>query len=112
MANGKTILLFDGSLLVGTIHLRQELTNSGEKVAYICQFGIHPDYKGKRLGTALMEMAERIAKKQGLKKVRLDTPKPARHLVEFYLRRCYQVVDEINLEGKTYRSCLFEKSLR
>lgn len=111
MLKGRTFLLCRDTAIIGTIHLREEPAESGRRAAYIGQFGILPEHKRAGLGTLLMDHVEKVAAQEGFDCLRLDTAKPALHLVRFYEKRGYRIVDETRFEGKTYESWIFEKPL-
>lgn len=112
MEKGRCFLLIDAGQIIGTIifydhdHLQRQ-----KKCAYLGQFGIDPRYKRKGLGTLLMNYVEELAAKEGYESIQLDTAKPATHLVDWYLKRKYQIIAEEQWEGKTYQSWIFEKEL-
>jgi cytolysin (calcineurin-like family phosphatase) len=58
-----------------------------------------------------MNYCETIAAQEGFDGVQLDTAIPAKHLVEWYLKRGYKIVGQEHYEGKTYDSYVFEKAL-
>jgi predicted N-acetyltransferase YhbS len=112
MKKGRCFLLFEQDLIIGTILFwEQDFLKRGKKSAYVGQFGIHPEYKRKGLGTLLMNYVEELAIKEGYESIQLDTAQPATHLVNWYLKRQYQIIADEHWEGKTYQSWIFEKEL-
>ncbi len=97
---------------VGTILMTVENHFTNRNTAYLGQFAVLPEYKKLGLGTKLIEYCESLAQKEGFEGVQLDTAIPARHLVDWYLRRGYKIVGQQHYEGKTYDSYVFEKSLK
>ncbi len=112
MKKGRCFLLLDDERIIGTILLYEEdYLKRSKKCAYVGQFGIHPEYKRKRLGSLLMDHVEKIALEECYESIQLDTAKPATHLVDWYLKREYQIIADDKWDGKTYESWIFEKPL-
>jgi len=112
MRKGRCYLLLDGQKVIGTILLYEDdYLKRSKKCAYVGQFGIHPDYKRKKLGSLLMDYVEKIALEEGYASIQLDTAKPATHLVNWYLKRDYRIIADGHWHGKTYESWIFEKPL-
>lgn len=96
--------------LVGTISLHIE-QRPEQQVLYITQFAVAPTHQRQGVGARLLQLAERRAEELGLAALQLDTAAPAVHLVEMYRKAGYQVVREVQWEGKTYKSYIMEKQL-
>jgi predicted N-acetyltransferase YhbS len=112
MQKGRCFVLLDGELIIGTIlFFDRDYLNRNKKCGYVGQFGIHPNYKRKGLGHLLMDYVESLAVQEGYESLQLDTAKPATHLVNWYLKREYQIIASTKWEGKTYESWIFERSL-
>lgn len=79
-----TYILQDGSELVGSISLSVE----GE-IGYLNQLAVSPRHRRLGLGRKLVQLAEEEAGKRGCMLVKLDTAKPAKHLIEFYQNMGY-----------------------
>ena len=75
------------------------------------QFAVEPSLQGRGLGRALMAEAERRAVAEGASHLVGDTAEPATHLIAFYERLGYRVVDRVQWPGKTYRSVVLVKTL-
>jgi GNAT superfamily N-acetyltransferase len=75
------------------------------------QFGVDPDLQGRGLGAHLLEGVEEDARAAGAREIACDTAEPARHLVYWYVRRGYRVVERVRWAGKTYPSVVLSKSL-
>jgi len=99
-----TYILQEGNELVGTISLSVE----GE-IGYLNQLAVSPRYRGLGLGRQLMQLAEEEARKRGCIMVKLDTAKPAKHLIEFYQSMGYVYDSEVQWSGKTYVSVVLKK---
>jgi predicted N-acetyltransferase YhbS len=111
MSAGKTLVIELDGKIVGTIILKKHNEFTNKNSAYLSQLAIEPSLKKMRLGTMLMDLCEKAALELGYECVQLDTAKPAQHLVDWYLKRGYQIVGETKWEGKTYESFVFEKAL-
>jgi GNAT superfamily N-acetyltransferase len=122
-AVGRCIVAHDGEHLIGTVMVRgpyrpetdqwclEAPCYRREDTAILSQFAVDPLYQGQGLGERLMDEAEAWAVTQGYVHVALDTAKPAEHLQRRYARRGYELIGEVQWEGKTYRSVLMLKKL-
>lgn len=113
MQKGTTFVLVDedGSLLA-TVNVRAEDWKNGpRRTAYVGQFAVTPRLKRQGWGRRIMDFVEDWAREQGFDQVQLDTAQPALHLVDWYRRLGYRIIDETRFEGKTYASWIFEKDL-
>ncbi len=112
MSKGRTLLVQDGEHKpIGTILMFESNKITGRRSAYFGQFGFLPEYKGRGLGSRVMDFVEDLARREGYECAQLDTAKPAKHLVDMYLKRGYRIIGETHFEGKTYDSWIFEKDL-
>ena len=111
MNTGRCFLLKQDDKILGTILFYKENYFTKRNTAYVGQFAIWPEHKKQGLGSILMDYCEKLAKAEGFEGLQLDTAIPAQHLVNWYLKRGYQVVGEQHWEGKTYDSYIFEKEL-
>jgi GNAT superfamily N-acetyltransferase len=75
------------------------------------QFAVEPGLQRRGLGRALMAEAERRAREGGATHLVGDTAEPATHLIAFYERLGYRVVDRVRWPGKTYVSVVLVKAL-
>lgn len=80
------IALIDGNP-VGTIRIKFLPDNT----AYISRFGVRLDYHNIGIGKALMNLADKIIKSRGVKKVYLHTASKYRDLIRFYYGRGFYV---------------------
>ncbi|HEX2926641.1 MAG TPA: GNAT family N-acetyltransferase [Ruminiclostridium sp.] len=80
------IALIDGTP-VGTIRIRILPDNT----AYISRFGVMLDYHNIGIGKSLMNLADKILKSQGVKKVSLHTASKYRDLIRFYYGRGFYI---------------------
>ena len=69
---------------------------------------IHPKFQGKGIGTEILKVVEKEAKKRGIKKLILYTHNPA---FKFYLKNKYNIIEIFTKDsgGKIY---YMEKRLR
>ncbi len=72
---------------VGTIRIKL----MPDKTAYISRFGVMLDYHNIGIGKSLMNLADKILKYHGIKKVRLHTASKYRDLIRFYYGRGFYV---------------------
>ncbi len=80
------IALIDGNP-VGTIRIKLLPDNT----AYISRFGVMLDYHNIGIGKSLMNLADKIIKSQGIKKVYLHTASKYRDLIRFYYGRGFYI---------------------
>ena len=117
IARGECFVAASGERVVGTITLCGPDGASechyyrDPRGASVRQLGVDPHFQGKGIGTALLYLAEHQARRLGYGRLVLDTPEPATHLVDYYHRQGFQVVDTLQFSGRPYRSVVFAKSL-
>jgi GNAT superfamily N-acetyltransferase len=78
-------------------------------VATVRQLGVDPIWQGRGIGPSMLAFAGHWAATRGYARLALDTPQPAAHLVDFYLRQGFRVVDVIHFSGKGYDSAILSK---
>ena len=110
MSQGKTFVLRMQNEIVATVLFSVKNYYTFRRTAYVSQFAVVPELKRHGIGTYLMDYCEAMAKEEHFDGIQLDTAKPARHLVNWYQKRGYQIVGETRWEGKTYESWIFEKT--
>ena len=106
---GRAFIVSDNQEIIGTILFSAENHKTGRRTAYVGQFAVDPRYKKMGLGSHLMDYCEKLAEDEGFEGIQLDTAIPATHLVRWYQKRGYEVVDTVHWEGKTYDSYILEK---
>lgn len=112
LSKGQGFVLTDiHGKIIATILMSEENYLTQKKTAYLGQFAVLPNLKKQGIGSLLLDFCEQLAKEQNYEAIQLDTAIPAEHLVKMYLRRGYQIVGEIQWDGKTYLSYMFEKPL-
>lgn len=109
ISKGRAFVLELNNQLIATILFFTKNHFTNKNTAYVGQFAVHPDLKKQGLGSLLMNYCEKLALDEGFEGLQLDTAKPAKHLVDWYLKRGYKIVGETHWEGKTYDSYVFEK---
>lgn len=72
---------------VGTIRIKI----MPDKTAYISRFGVMLDYHNIGIGKSLMNLADKILKSQGVKRVSLHTASKYRDLIRFYYGRGFYI---------------------
>jgi len=104
--------------IVGTITFR-DCARTGScawydrpDVASFGQFGVEPNLQGQGIGSTLIACVEDRAHSIGAEEIALDTAEPAKHLIDFYARHGYRIVDRVKWEEVNYSSVIMSKSLR
>lgn len=97
--------------IVGTVRLRDRVDEAGVRHLYVSGLAVRPDLQGLGLGGELLRFAEAVAGDRGIRVLRLDTAKPATHLIELYTHAGYRACGERHWEGKMYDSVIMEKVL-
>jgi GNAT superfamily N-acetyltransferase len=108
------VAVCDGRL-VGTMTLYAtelgsacELYRRGD-IASLRQFAVEPAWQSRGIGTLLIAFAEHWAATRGYAELALDTPQPAAHLIAFYRRQGFRIVDFTRFDGKRYDSAILSK---
>lgn len=108
---GRDVFVIEGDgRLLGTVTFSVHEEND-IKCGYVNLLAVDPSERRRGLGAELMVVAERRARELGLDRVRLDTATTATHLVRWYTARGYLPVEEVQWEGKAYRSVILEKRI-
>ncbi len=97
------IALIDGNP-VGTIRIKILPDNT----AYISRFGVMLDYHNIGIGKSLMNLADKILKAQGVRKVSLHTASKYRDLIRFYYGRGFYI-DSTSTERGYIRALLVKE---
>jgi GNAT superfamily N-acetyltransferase len=114
---GDCFIAVDGTRLAGTVMLLAPGNDGGCEhykrlnVATIGQFGVLPERQGQGVGNLLLCEAERRAVLIGATDLALDTSEGADHLIAWYERRGFRVVERAHWPGKSYHSVVMNKSL-
>lgn len=119
-AQGECYVVPDGERLVATATLVPPgpWTGHGPElyglpgIAKVEQFGVHPDWQRRGLGSRLLDFVEARAKRLGAVETALDTAEGAAHLIRWYRLRGYQPAGSYDWRPHTnYRSLLFRRRL-
>lgn len=117
VSRGDCFVALSDGVVVGTITLYAPDNASessyyrDERVASIRQLGVDPALQGLGVGTALIRLAERWARRRGYSCLALDTPEAAGHLIEYYRRQGFHLRESLQFSGRPYRSVTFTKTL-
>lgn len=117
VASGECFVAVSGERIVGTISLYASDAASDSRhyrdarVASARQLGVDPHFQGKGVGTALLHLAEHWARHHGYTRLALDTPEPAGHLVDYYRRLGFGVVETLQFSTRPYLSVVLAKSV-
>lgn len=104
-------LVCEGDRVVATVSLGLDDSTREPPALYVTQLAVLPTLKRRGIGRALLRLASEKARERNIPCLRLDTAIPATHLVDLYKSEGYVVIDEVQWERKTYRSCIMEKRL-
>lgn len=120
LSGGRTFVAVEASSgrMIGTITLNL-LKEDDDPPLYLrpdCvsfgQFGVHPQWQGQGIGSALHERVKKCALEKGFRWLALDTAEPAVHLVKLYEKWGYQVEGEHQWGGRiNYMSVLMKLDL-
>jgi GNAT superfamily N-acetyltransferase len=80
-------------------------------VAYFGQFGVEPELQHHGIGLKLLRAVEEAARNAGCTRIALDTAENASHLVAWYTRLGFSIIDYTQWEVTNYRSVVMIKSL-
>jgi len=106
-----------GNVIVGTIVFRNGAQTKGcpwydrPEVASFGQFAVEPGLQSNGLGRRLLAHVEERARASGSGEIALDTAEPARHLVDWYGRLGYRVIETAQWGHTNYRSVIMSKTL-
>jgi GNAT superfamily N-acetyltransferase len=82
-------------------------------VAFFHQLCTEPGYQGRGVASRLLEEVERRARESGATELACDTALPAQHLIDWYGKRGYRIVDKADWRPVTnYESVILSKTLR
>ncbi|HEV7345582.1 MAG TPA: GNAT family N-acetyltransferase [Devosia sp.] len=103
--------------VVGTILFKSADRTRGSawldrpEVASLGQFAVAPELQGAGLGGRLMDLVEQRGSDTGAEEIALDTAEPATHLVGWYGRRGYRLIEHAQWQHTNYRSVIMSKRL-
>ena len=78
----------------------------------LSRLGVHERWKGRGVGSAVLEHAEEAAGECGYATVRLTTPEEHPYLPEMYRRRGYAETGPYPLDYRDYDEIIMQKRLR
>jgi predicted N-acetyltransferase YhbS len=115
MSQGECYIALADGVVVGTITFKPSDKTGGSpwldrpEVASLAQFAVAPQLQACGLGTRLMDLAEARAAATGTEEIALDTAEPATHLVAWYGRRGYRLIEHAQWSHTNYRSVIMSK---
>ncbi|MEO6694581.1 MAG: GNAT family N-acetyltransferase [Ignavibacteria bacterium] len=113
--NGTSYLALHKEKIIATITLYSNKSDNNSEfykrkgVVHFGQFGIDPQYQKKGIGKILMDMIEIKARDSGASEIALDTAEGADHLIKFYEKRGYEIIEYVQWEVTNYRSVIMSK---
>lgn len=97
------IAMLDGKLVgTATLHLR-------EKVAHLCQFAVHPDYRNYGIGSRLEEYIFELALSYKKESLVCDTSEEANRIVRWYVKNGWQKIAMTSHSTTNFYSICFRK---
>ncbi len=116
-SEGECFVVLQAGRIVGTITLYPPERCGGcewydrPEVACFGQFTVEPGLQGAGLGSAMISAVEARARELGARELALDTAEPATHLIEYYARRGYRCVGDVQWRETNYRSVIMSRRL-
>lgn len=107
---GSVLVVENANGIIGTMRIKEMNYVDDRKCLYLSRFAVSPELQKSGLGTTLLSLAEKIARRNDFKCMQLDTAQPAKHLVSFYEAQGFQIKRPIYYDGKTYVSWILEKT--
>ena len=118
VSKGKCFIALIHERIIGTISYYPPDRTTGSPwydkpgVASFGQFAIDPAFQKLGLGHKLLRLVEQHAFESGAENLALDTAEGARHLVEYYEKRGYTMVEYAQWTVVNYRSVIMNKSIK
>ncbi len=112
-SKGVCLVAEAGGELIGTILVKPSRPDEDcetyrvPNTASIHQFGVDQQWRGFGIGRELHDVAANQAREWGCVSVALDTATTAASLTAMYQAWGYEIVEEVQWPGKTYRSFIF-----
>lgn len=106
-----------GGRIVATVTFRSAQQTDGcpwydrPEVCSFGQFAVDPGWRGRGIGSQLMDLVERRARETGAAEIALDTAEGAAHLIDMYARRGYRLVGHVRWPDVNYRSVVMSKAV-
>lgn len=82
-----------------------------DDVAYFMSFAVLPDWRKYGVGAQLLAQAEAFAAAAGYAHLSVDTATTTPEIIDYYIRRGYTPIEEMQWPGKNYRSLVLAKAL-
>ncbi|QDA31379.1 N-acetyltransferase [Thermococcus indicus] len=81
---------------------------------YVSNVAVYPEFRGRKIGKALMLKAEELARESGAKRIALDVERENKVAIAVYKKLGYSVEREhtVGLEGRTYEFYRMVKELK
>jgi len=95
----------------GTLVGAVRLDTSDDECATLSRLGVHEDWKGEGVGSALLEHAERYSRNHDIDRIELTTPETHPYLPEYYRSRGYEYTADKPLEYREYDEIVMTKDL-
>ena len=117
IARGECFVAEVDGRIVGTILFLPSSVTKGSPfydrpdVAGFQQFAVEPNFQKSGIGRALLERVEERARETGANHLALDTAEPAVHLIEYYFRHGYRVIESVQWDATNYTSVVMAKEL-
>jgi len=118
--NEDAFILKDKTQLLGVIVLNEQQDQqyakidwkiNDKKVLVVHRLAINPKRQGKGYARKLMDFAEDYAVKNKYTVIRLDAFQPHERVIQFYLKRNYQIRGETFFPGRTQPFYCMEKAV-
>lgn len=117
IAKGVCFVAEEDGRIIGTITYNPPGTSKGSPyiessgAGHVQQMGIEPSLQGQGIASALMRHAESFARATGATEMSLDTAETATHLISWYERLGYRIIEQVQWEVTNYRSVVMGKRL-
>lgn len=111
LKHGGVLIVESPAGIVATMQIRDRNAIDDRRCLYIGRFAVDPLYQGSGIGTRLLRLAERIARREGYECLQLDTAQNAEHLVNYYEGQGFKIRKPAHFDAKTYMSWIFEKPI-
>ncbi|MBL8848563.1 MAG: GNAT family N-acetyltransferase [Planctomycetaceae bacterium] len=117
LESGVAFIAECGGRPVGTISLRRDAANPHAEwyrrpgVFVLGQMGVLPAFQGRGIGLRLYRAAAERARSLGATHLALDTAEGATHLIDFYIRYGFEIVEHVSWRETNYRSVVMVKEM-
>ena len=117
IAHGICLVAESAGTLVGTILIRGPFRWAPspylmrDDVAYFMSFAVLPEWRKYGVGGQLLAQAEAFAAAAGYAHLCVDTATTTPEIIDYYVRRGYAPIEEMQWPGKNYRSLVLSKAL-